>query len=62
MADIQLGYIHDIQFFFLTEPVGKLPDVPHIGGNSIGRRLFYLGQVVFVSADQIQHTRKPFPF
>ena len=55
VADIQLGGAQNVRFPAALQPFGKLPDVPQVGADRVGGRLFYLGQVSFIGMNQVQH-------
>ena len=57
VIDIQLCCIHNGLFFADLEPIGELPNVPQVGSHGVGGCLLYLGQVIFIGTDQIQHKK-----
>ena len=54
-ADILLYSIQQLDPLRALQPVRKLANITHIGGNRITGRLFYLTQVIFISAYYVQH-------
>ena len=54
---LELNYINT---FCSAEPLRKLANITHIGCNCVGRRMLYLGKVILISLDQIQHSMLPF--
>ena len=55
VTDIQLGGIQNVRMLAFLQPLGELPNVPHVGADRVGGCLLYLRQVSFIGVNQVQH-------